>query len=114
MLQLKIEATIWQKRAFSAEENVKKRKQEIKEIIDGLSKVIDHQFDIWKLTIAEKEIGMLILKGMSFKEISQIRFTSERTVRQQTVEIYKKSHTSGRAQFSAFFLEDLLVPIEIK
>ena len=36
---------------------------------------------------------------------------SERTVRQHAVSVYRKSGLAGRAELSAFFLEDLLLPI---
>jgi len=77
----------------------------------GLSEAIDKQMARWNFTEAEKEIGLLILKGLSFKEIAAVRGTSERTVRQQSLDIYRKSGMTGRAEFSAFFLEDLLAPI---
>jgi len=35
---------------------------------------------------------------------------SERTVRQHAVAVYRKSGLAGRAELSAFFLEDLLLP----
>jgi DNA-binding CsgD family transcriptional regulator len=114
LLQLKGESTRWKQRASHAEEDVKKWKQEIREIAEGLSHAVDRQFMSWNFTSAEKEIGILILKGLSFKEIGKLRNTSERTVRQQTLDIYKKSSASGRAQFSAFFLEDLLLPIDVR
>lgn len=38
--------------------------------------------------------------------------TSERTIRAQARSIYAKAGLSGRAALSAFFLEDLLAPIE--
>jgi len=37
---------------------------------------------------------------------------SERTVREQARSVYAKSGLTGRASLSAFFLEDLLAPIE--
>lgn len=85
-------------------------KERSSKYVEGLSKVIDEQFDVWKLTLAEKEIALLLLKGMSLKEIADIRSTSERTARQQALTIYQKSGLSGRAELSAFFLEDLLAP----
>ncbi len=112
--KVRTEAVDWQKRAGHAELDVGKWKHELEVVLKGLADVIDLQMRNWKLTNAEKEIGILILKGMSFKEIAEIRSTSERTVRQQTLEIYKKSGVDGRAQFSAFFLEDLLLPLEPK
>ncbi len=73
-----------------------------------LSEVISKQFDEWNLTQSEKEVGWLLLKGFSLKEIAAIRDTLEKTVRQQASAIYKKSQLSGRHAFSAWFIEDLL------
>jgi DNA-binding CsgD family transcriptional regulator len=81
-----------------------------KHLLHGLSKIISEQMNAWKLSNAEKQVALLLLKGMSLKEIAQIRTTSERTVRQQAMHIYSKSGVSGRAELSAFFLEDLLLP----
>jgi len=74
----------------------------------NLSQVIHHQFDDWQLTASEKDVGWLLLKGLSLKEIAAIRDTLEKTVRQQASSIYKKSSLSGRHAFSAWFIEDAL------
>lgn len=76
----------------------------------GLADAIDQQLDAWRLSPAEKEVAFLLLKGLSFKEIATVRAASERTVRQQALAVYAKSGLGGRAELSAFFLEDLLVP----
>ena len=73
-----------------------------------LALVLKEQFEIWKLTQTEREVAMLLLKGLSFKEIASVRNTMEKTVRQQASAIYKKSNVSGRHAFSAWFIEDLL------
>jgi DNA-binding CsgD family transcriptional regulator len=80
------------------------------DLIKGLSQGIARQFSEWSLTAAEREVGLLILKGMSYKEIAVMRDVSEKTVRQQAHSIYRKAKLSGRAALSAFFLEDLLLP----
>jgi len=82
----------------------------MRDLIQGLSQGISSQFDQWGLTPAECEVGLLILKGMSYKEIAIIRDVSEKTVRQQAHAIFRKGKLSGRAALSAFFLEDLLMP----
>lgn len=81
------------------------------DLIKGLSQGIADQFTKWGLTPAEREVGLLILKGMSYKEIAVMRDVSEKTVRQQAHVIYRKAKLSGRAALSAFFLEDLLLPM---
>ncbi|MES9939124.1 MAG: helix-turn-helix transcriptional regulator [Candidatus Thiodiazotropha sp. 6PLUC2] len=82
------------------------------DLIKGLSEGIATQFTEWGLTPAEREVGLLILKGLSYKEIAIIRNVSEKTVRLQAHTIYRKAKLSGRAALSAYFLEDLLLPSE--
>ena len=62
------------------------------------------------MTAAEREVGLLILKGLSHKEIARLRATTEATVRQQAQAIYRKAGLPGKTAFSAYFLEDLFTP----
>jgi len=73
-----------------------------------LGLVLKEQFKDWNLTLTEGEVAMLLLKGLSFKEIAAVRDTMEKTVRQQASAVYKKANVSGRHAFSAWFIEDLL------
>lgn len=85
-------------------------KRETQSLLQGLGAAIFKQFERWNLSPAEREVGLLLLKGFSLKEISALRNTSERTVRQQAGEVYRKAKLGNRAELSAFFLEDLLFP----
>jgi DNA-binding CsgD family transcriptional regulator len=76
----------------------------------GLKAGMDRQFEEWGMTAAEREVGLLILKGLSHKEIAALRATTEATVRQQAQAIYRKAGLPGKTAFSAYFLEDLLAP----
>jgi DNA-binding CsgD family transcriptional regulator len=87
-------------------------RSKMSDLIKGLSQGISKQFDQWELTPAEREVGLLILKGLSYKEIAIIRNVSEKTVRLQAHSIYRKAKLSGRAALSAYFLEDLLLPVD--
>jgi DNA-binding NarL/FixJ family response regulator len=78
--------------------------------VEGLKAAIDEQFNDWRMTEAERDVALLILKGLCHKEIAALRDTSERTVRQQAQQVYRKSGLSGKNALSAFFLEDLLSP----
>lgn len=78
--------------------------------IHGLSAAIDQQLARWKLSAAEREIALLLLKGLSHKEIAALRGVNETTVRQQARAMYRKANLSGRSDLAAFFLEDLLGP----
>ncbi len=83
---------------------------ESKKYVDGLSLAIDQQLSKWNLTVAEKEVAFLLLKGLSLKEIAEVRKTTEKTARVQSMAVYAKAGLSGRSELSAFFLEDLLLP----
>ncbi len=92
------------------QEDFARFQSEARGYLEGLGRVIDGQFAQWQLTEAERQVGLLMLKGLSFKEIGIVRQTSERTVRQQAQGIYAKAGIAGRIEFAAFFLEDLLLP----
>jgi DNA-binding NarL/FixJ family response regulator len=49
---------------------------------------------------------------LSHKEVAVVREASVLTIRQQARSVYTKSNLSGRAALSAFFLEDLLLPVD--
>jgi DNA-binding CsgD family transcriptional regulator len=74
----------------------------------ALSEVIDRQFQAWSLTPAERDVAFLALKGLDVAEIAALRGAAQGTVRAQLTRIYSKADVSGRAQFAAFFVEDLL------
>ena len=80
-------------------------------LLRGLGEEIDRQLREWGLTPAERDTALLLLKGYGHKEIASLQQKSERTVRQHAVAVYRKSGLSGRAELSAFFLEDLLLPV---
>ena len=76
--------------------------------IDGLSQAMREQFKAWRLTDSEVDVALLMLKGLSHKEIAQLRGSEDATVRQQAAAVYRKSGLANRAELGAFFLDDLL------
>ena len=48
-------------------------------LLNGLGEAISQQFRRWSLTEAEREVALLLLKGLSSKEIAVMRGSSERT-----------------------------------
>jgi DNA-binding CsgD family transcriptional regulator len=83
---------------------------EARDLLKGLGAALDRQFERWMLSPAEKEVAVLLLKGLSHKEIAGARAITEATARQQARAVYRKAGLSGRADLAAFFLEDLLLP----
>ena len=80
------------------------------EALEGLGRAIDAQFGSWQLTGAEREVALLLLKGYGHKQIAAFTDRSERTARQHAGAVYQKAALGGRAELSAFFLQDLMLP----
>lgn len=80
--------------------------------LEGLGRAIDAQFMEWRLTPAERDVALLVLKGYGHKQVAALTGRSERTVRQHAGVVYEKAGLSGRAELSAFFLQDLMLPGE--
>ncbi len=76
--------------------------------VEGLGQAIKQQFQSWKLSEGEADVALLMLKGLTFKEIAGMRGSLETTVRQQATAVYRKSGLASRSELGAFFLEDLL------
>ncbi len=111
-LALKQRNLILTQEVIKQHRDAEKWRQQSFDLMRGLSSMIEQQLNDWHLSIAQKQVALLILKGLSLKEIAAVRETGEPTVRQQATQIYTKAGVSGRAQLSAFFLEDLLLPVE--
>lgn len=73
-----------------------------------LIKVIEGKFDAWHLTASERDIAMLLIKGLSNQEIAEIRATRPGTVKSQSSAIYQKAGVRNRQELAAYFVEDLL------
>lgn len=78
--------------------------------LQSMAAAIDRQFDEWQLTPAEREVALALLKGHSHKAIAARTERSAQTVRSHAAAVYAKAGLSGRAQLSAFFLEDIDLP----
>jgi len=85
-------------------------RNEARDVLRGLGEAIDRQFDRWALSPAEREVALLLLKGLSHRDVAAIRATSDATIRQQALAVYRKAGLRTRSELSAFFLEDLLLP----
>jgi DNA-binding CsgD family transcriptional regulator len=76
--------------------------------------VIEELFVSWQLTPAERDVAMLLVKGLSFGGIAESRNAKEGTVKAQANAIYRKASVSSRHELVALFLDELLQGIEIR
>ena len=97
-------------RLASSDESAQAWRKEAETLLLGLGESIDRQFGRWRLSVAEKEVALLLLKGLAHKDIARMRGISEATARQQATAVYRKAGVEGRNDLAAFFLEDLALP----
>ena len=91
---------------------LRERKQDAELSLRHLRKdfggLMENKFQRWGLTPAEKDISVLILKGLGTSEISEIRSTKLGTVKLQVHKILQKAGASNRAEFMSLFMDDFL------
>lgn len=73
-----------------------------------VAQIIDAYFDQWGLSPAERDVALLLLKGVDNEGIAEMRGTAKGTVRAQSASVYAKAGVDGRAQLISLFLEELL------
>ena len=101
------------KHVKSLGKEIKVEKTKTARLAGELLSVMKEQFLQWSLTPSESEVALLLIKGLSMKEIALVRHVKEKTVRSQATNIYSKSGYTGRHELAAHFIEDLMNEFEL-
>lgn len=96
------------KHVKSLNREIKQEKSKNARLAGELLSVMQAQFSQWNLSPSENEIALLLIKGLSMKEIADVRKVKEKTVRSQATSIYAKCGHTGRHELAAHFIEDLM------
>ncbi len=70
--------------------------------------LLEQHFVDWGLTPAERDVALLLVKGLSLAEIAGLRKSAEGTVKAHCNKVYAKARVGGRTQLVSLFLEDLM------
>ncbi len=76
-------------------------------------RVLEKQIEEWNLANSEREITLLLIKGLSIQEIADIRTTKPGTIKSQCNAIYRKAGVAGRNELAAYFIEDLMNGLDL-
>ena len=95
--------------ALQARDQIKRADSSRRLTAGNFSAEVTGRFAAMDLSPAETEVAWFLLKGMSLVEIASLRGTREGTVRAQSTTLYRKAGVSGKAQFLALIVEDLLL-----
>lgn len=86
----------------------RRMEQRLRVASGAFMELLEEHFNKWGLTPAEADVALFSIKGLSLAEISDLRKTSEGTVKAQTNAIYRKAGVSGRPQLLSLFIDDLM------
>lgn len=74
----------------------------------SFERVLAEKFEAWKLTAAEKDVALLIIKGLSVAEIAAARNTAAGTVKAQSSAIFRKIGVSSRTDLMSNVLDEFI------
>jgi len=96
------------KRAIHFRRQVSVERERVARLSGELFHQIEKAFDQWQLTSSEREVAIMLIKGMSMAEIAAVRAVKDKTIRQHATNIYAKAGYSNRNELASHFIEDLL------
>lgn len=70
--------------------------------------VISSQFDEWRLSPAEHDIAMFLVKGLGTQDIADLRGSAEGTVKAHFAAIFRKAGVHSRAELLSALIDRLL------
>ena len=85
-----------------------RERERLQRLSGELHAAIWRAFEAWGLSASEAEVAILLLKGLSMREIAELRGVQEKTVRSQAASVYAKSGQAGRHELAAHFIGDLI------
>ena len=69
---------------------------------------MEQKFALWGLTPAERDVTMLIVKGLSVSAIAQARATAEGTVKAQSTAIFRKAGVGSKSELLSMLIDEFL------
>ena len=82
--------------------------QQIEVASGAFHDLLEARFEEWGLTPSERDVALLLVKGLSIAEIAGLRGSAEGTVKAHCNKVYSKAEVTGRAELVSLFIEDLM------
>lgn len=70
--------------------------------------VLRHKFEEWGLTTAERDVTLLIIRGLSVAEISAARDTAQGTIKAQSTSIFRKIGVGSKTELMSLIIDEFL------
>ncbi len=111
MVFLSILLVLWFEisRVIQLSSKVQVTEEKVTRLRKQIHTAIHEEFESWGLTETEKNIALMLIKGLSMKEIAEVRGVKEKSVRQQATGIYTKSGLANRYELTSHFIESFFL-----
>ena len=93
--------------SFLKNQNIKAQMQ-LSALKVDFDEYVRSQFAKWELTVAEKDVALLLLRGLNTSDIADLRSVSVGTIKVQAHKIFGKSGVSSRVEFMALFMDEFI------
>ena len=93
--------------SFLKNQNIKAQMQ-LSALKVDFDEYVRSQFTKWELTVAEKDVALLLLRGLNTSDIADLRSVSVGTIKVQAHNVFGKSGVSSRVEFMALFMDEFI------
>lgn len=85
------------------------RSRETIQMLRGnFDEVLSDKFEEWRLTAAERDVTLLIIRGLSVAEIAAARNTALGTIKAQSTSIFRKIGVSSKGELMSAIIDEFL------
>ncbi len=93
--------------SFLKNQNIKSQMQ-LSALKVDFDEYVRSQFAKWELTVAEKDVALLLLRGLNTSDIADLRSVTVGTIKVQAHNVFGKSGVSSRVEFMALFMDEFI------
>lgn len=74
----------------------------------NFDEVLRQKFEEWSLTSAERDVTLLIIRGLSVAEIAAARNTAQGTIKAQSTSIFRKIGVGSKGELMSLIIDEFL------
>lgn len=99
--------TMMQYTALLRDQNARAQRKLIA-LKEDFDEYVMRRFAKWALTPAEKDVALLLLRGLSTADIAELRRSSVGTVKVHAHHVFGKAAVGSRVEFMALFMDEFI------
>ena len=81
---------------------------QLKHLREDFDELVHEKFAAWNLTPAERDVALMMLRGLTVEQISDLRNVSKGTIKVQSHKIMQKADVASRVELMSIFLDEFM------